>query len=242
MRRFWKYTPGFILLMYIFFFLVLRHPAQNWDRVINSDGKGYYAYLPAIFIYNDLNFRFVEFYENKYYPPDRSVFKEFRVDVKGKTVMVLTGDPPVADRSDPKKLDEHFFLGNALTVYGRTGTKLETAFKHGAAAVILIPPSQPARYVWENNSRENLSLRDGNERQQVKAQALVTADKAIEIFAAAGSDFEKTRDAAARPGFRAVGLSARITIRVTNQIRNPRTGSARFEACRTADAGSDGSR
>jgi Zn-dependent M28 family amino/carboxypeptidase len=141
------------------------------------------------------------------------------IDVKGKTVMVLTGDPPVADRSDPTKLDEHFFLGNALTVYGRTGTKLETAFKHGAAAVILIPPAQPARYIWENNSRENLALRDGNERQQVKAQALVTADKAIEIFAAAGIDLEKTRDAAARPGFRAVGLSARITIRVTNQMR-----------------------
>ena len=141
------------------------------------------------------------------------------IDVKGKTVMVLTGDPPVADRSDPTKLDEHVFLGNALTVYGRTGTKLETAFKHGAAAVILIPPARPARYIWENNSRENLALRDGNERQQVKAQALVTADKAIEIFAAAGSDLEKTRDAAAKPGFRAVELSARITIRVANQMR-----------------------
>ena len=141
------------------------------------------------------------------------------IDVQGKTVMVLTGDPPVADRSDPTKLDEDYFLGNALTVYGRTGTKLETAFKHGAAAVILIPPAQPARYIWENNSRENLALRDGNERQQVKAQALVTADKALEIFAAAGRDLEKTRDAAARPGFRTVGLSARITIRVTNQMR-----------------------
>jgi Zn-dependent M28 family amino/carboxypeptidase len=141
------------------------------------------------------------------------------MDVKGKTVMVLTGDPPVADRSDPTKLDEHFFLGNALTVYGRTGTKLETAFKHGAAAVFLVPPAQPARYILENNSRENLTLRDGNERKQVKAQALVTADKAIKIFAAAGSDLEKARDAAARPGFRAVGLSARTTIRVTNQVR-----------------------
>jgi Zn-dependent M28 family amino/carboxypeptidase len=141
------------------------------------------------------------------------------IDVKGKTVMVLTGDPPVADRSDPTKLDEHFFLGNALTVYGRTGTKLETAFKHGAVAVSLVPPAQPARYIWENNSRENLTLRDGNERKQLKAQALVTTEKAIQIFAAAGSDLEKAREAAARPGFRAVGLSARITIRVTNQVR-----------------------
>jgi Zn-dependent M28 family amino/carboxypeptidase len=141
------------------------------------------------------------------------------IDVKGKTVMVLTGDPPVADRSDPAKLDEHFFLGNALSVYGRTGTKLETAFTHGAAAVILVPPGQPERYLWENYSRENLTLPDGNERKQVKAQAFVTTDKVVKIFAAAGSDWEKARDAAARPGFRAFGLSARISISVTNQVR-----------------------
>jgi hypothetical protein len=57
------------------------------------------------------------------------------IDVNGKTVMVLTGDPPVADRRDATKLDEHVFLGGALTIYDRNGTKLETAFKHGAAAV-----------------------------------------------------------------------------------------------------------
>jgi hypothetical protein len=142
------------------------------------------------------------------------------IDVKGKTVMVITGDPPVADPGDLTTLDEHVFWGNALTIYGRNGTKLETAFKHGAAAVLLIPPAQPFRYVWQNNARENMNLRDGNERKQVKAQALVTMDKAATIFAAAGADFEKARAAAAAPGFRAVALSARVTIKVTNQVRS----------------------
>ena len=91
------------------------------------------------------------------------------IDVKGKTVIVITGDPPVADPGDSTKLDERVFLGNALTVYGRTGTKLATAFNHGAAAVLLVPPAQPFRYVWENNARENMTLRDGNERQTVKS-------------------------------------------------------------------------
>ena len=141
------------------------------------------------------------------------------IDVKGKTVIVITGDPPVADPGDPTKLDERVFLGNALTVYGRTGTKLATAFNHGAAAVLLVPPAQPFRYVWENNARENMTLRDGNERQQLKAQALVSIDKAATIFAATGNDFEKARAAAAAPGFRAVALSARVTITVTNQVR-----------------------
>ena len=141
------------------------------------------------------------------------------IDVKGKTVIVITGDPPVADPGDSTKLDERVFLGNALTVYGRTGTKLATAFNHGAAAVLLVPPAQPFRYVWENNARENMTLRDGNERQQLKAQALVSIDKAATIFAATGNDFERARAAAAAPGFRAVALSARVTITVTNQVR-----------------------
>ena len=141
------------------------------------------------------------------------------VDVKGKTVIVINGDPPVADPGDSTRLDERVFLGNALTVYGRTGTKLATAFNHGAAAVLLVPPAEPLRYVWENNARENMTLRDGNERQQVKVQALVSIDKAATIFAAAGNDFEKARAAAAEPGFRAVVLSARVTITVTNHVR-----------------------
>jgi hypothetical protein len=142
------------------------------------------------------------------------------IDVTGKTVMVITGDPPVADPVDPTKLDEQVFLGNALTIYGRNGTKLETAFKRGAAAVLLVPPAQPFRYVWQNNARENMTLRDGNERSQLKAQALVTLDKAAAIFAATGNDFEKARAAAAAPGFRAVALAARITLRVNNQVRS----------------------
>lgn len=29
---------------------------EEWPRVIKVDGKGYYAYLPAVFVHNDLNF------------------------------------------------------------------------------------------------------------------------------------------------------------------------------------------
>jgi len=86
MKLFTRYTPELILLIYIGLFFGFKQPASEWDRVINSDGKGYYAYLPAIFIYHDLDFNFVEGYESAYYPSDRSVFKEFRTDVGGRTV------------------------------------------------------------------------------------------------------------------------------------------------------------
>ena len=132
------------------------------------------------------------------------------IKVAGKTVMVLTGDPPAGD----------LFLGNALTVHGRQGTKLDTAFKHGAAAVLLVNPTQqPGAPLGQNNARENMTVRDGSERRRVQAQALVTAEKAAEIFAASGSDFDSAKAAAARPGFHAIPLTARITMKVTNDVR-----------------------
>ncbi len=86
MKQVLKYTPEFILCCYILLFLFFKNPGLPWDRSINSDGKGYYAYLPALFIYHDLTYKFVESYEEKYYPPDRSVFKEFRSQSDGKII------------------------------------------------------------------------------------------------------------------------------------------------------------
>ena len=86
MKYLYKYTPEIILLVYVLIFLGFKSPEREWDRVINSDGKGYYAYLPAIFIYHDFQFRFVEQYEAQYYPANRSVFKEFRNDANGRKV------------------------------------------------------------------------------------------------------------------------------------------------------------
>jgi hypothetical protein len=83
MKNLYRYTPGLILACYILIFIFFKHPANSWERVINSDGKGYYAYLPAIFIYHDLDYHFIEYYEAKYYPSDKFVFKEFRVKTVG---------------------------------------------------------------------------------------------------------------------------------------------------------------
>ena len=135
------------------------------------------------------------------------------LDVKGKTMIVLSGDPPTAD--------QRLFQGKALSVYGRTGTKLETAFQHGAAAVLLVAPNSAAgTRLNRNNARENMTLRDGKERNQLKAQALITTEKAQEIFAGVSINFDQLRDAAAKPGFRPIDLDARATISVTNAVRS----------------------
>lgn len=60
------------------------------------------------------------------------------VDVKGKVLLLLSGDPPVPDASDPSRLGEKLFEGKALSYYGRPATKYETAYKKGAVAVITV--------------------------------------------------------------------------------------------------------
>lgn len=51
------------LLLALFMFwhmLYIRLNERNRTRVIDSDGAGYYAYLPALFIYHDLEFKFCQ--------------------------------------------------------------------------------------------------------------------------------------------------------------------------------------
>ena len=49
---------------------------QDWKEIIRVDGKGYYAYLPAVFIYHDLNLGFFDKIEKEKYSV-RSMKKGF---------------------------------------------------------------------------------------------------------------------------------------------------------------------
>lgn len=57
---------------------------QRWKNIIAFDGKGYYSYLPAIFIYNDLEFNFHDSIEEKYY--NKKTFYDYRVITEDGTV------------------------------------------------------------------------------------------------------------------------------------------------------------
>jgi hypothetical protein len=86
MKYQYKHTPELIVLLYLFIFMGFKSPEKSWDRIITSDGKGYYAYLPAIFIYHDLGFGFIDQYEYQYYTNDQSGGKEFCNEVNGRKV------------------------------------------------------------------------------------------------------------------------------------------------------------
>lgn len=77
------------------------------------------------------------------------------VDVRGKTVVFLSGEP---DSNDPS-----FFGGAAPTVYSRLETKQKIALARGAVGSLLIPPIGPdVDADWQRSRRtyafENLSL------------------------------------------------------------------------------------
>jgi len=139
--------------------------------------------------------------------------------VRGKIVLLIGGDPPVADPGDPTKLDEKMFLGPALSYHGRLGRKLERAFQHGAVGVIVLYSRKQSPGLFQNFSRENMILRGPEERKRVKAQALLSIDRAEELFIAAGQDFKSLREAAAKPGFRVVNLPAKASFDLRNSVR-----------------------
>jgi hypothetical protein len=55
---------------------------NSWKDIIEADGKGYYAYLPAAFIYHDLNFSFFDSIEKKY--PNPAIYYDYRVGKQNK--------------------------------------------------------------------------------------------------------------------------------------------------------------
>jgi len=58
---------------------------DHWKGIIGSDGKGYYAHLPAAFIYQDLHFGFFDVIDkDKYY--HKNQYYDYRYDYQGKVV------------------------------------------------------------------------------------------------------------------------------------------------------------
>ena len=57
-KGFWIFICITAILVIVLEFILMNSPLRPWARVIYSDGHGYYAYLPAVFIYNDIFMNF----------------------------------------------------------------------------------------------------------------------------------------------------------------------------------------
>ncbi|MCB9335982.1 MAG: hypothetical protein H6586_07525 [Flavobacteriales bacterium] len=80
-----KITVVVIILLCTFVSSNLSWGKDRWKGIVESDAKGYYAYLPAIFIYHDLNFGFFDKIEKeKYYNP--SFYYDYRSGANEKII------------------------------------------------------------------------------------------------------------------------------------------------------------
>src|SRR6184192_482241 len=147
------------------------------------------------------------------------------VDVRGKILLMLIGDPPIPDPKEPSKLDERMFKGKAMTYYGRWTYKYEIAAQKGATAAIIIHETEPAAYPWQvvksSWGKENFELDNPNKNMDaVSARSWITRDVAKKLFADCGQDFDALKKSAVTKGFRPVTLKATATIEIKQQIRS----------------------
>ena len=146
------------------------------------------------------------------------------VDVRGKTLLMLIGDPLVPDPKDPSKLNDKVFKGKAMTYYGRWTYKYEIAALKGAVAAIIVHETQPAAYPWQvvrsSWGKENFELDNPNKNMDaVSVRSWITLDVAKKIVADCGQDFDALKKTAVTKDFRPVTLNAKAGIQIKQQIR-----------------------
>jgi len=144
------------------------------------------------------------------------------VDVRGKTVVMLVGDPPVRDPKKPGQLDIRMFGGRAMTYYGRWTYKYEEAARRGAVAALLVHETQAAAYPWfvvvNSWGRERFDLAEDPEAKTSIAGWL-SLEAAKEWFGLNGFTYESALERSVRKDFRPVALRQRFESASTQAIR-----------------------
>lgn len=145
------------------------------------------------------------------------------IDLKGKTMVVLIGDPPVPDPADPSKLDPKIFGGREMTYYGRWSYKYEMAAKMGAAGALIVHETEPAAYpfsVVQAKVTEQFDLVAPDKNMGRPAvEGWITLGRAKAMFAAAGQDFDALKKAALSRDFKPVPLATTASLSFNNALR-----------------------
>ncbi|HEY9133033.1 MAG TPA: M28 family peptidase [Dyella sp.] len=142
--------------------------------------------------------------------PDQQWNDYANIDVRGKTVIVLSNDPGWHGR------DPSLFKGRNFTHYGLWAYKLEEAARQGAAAAFIVHDEAEIGSPWRNVQnawkRPQLSLpaRDGERRLPVAGW--LSGDAAQRLFTMAGMNFQDLRKRAGERGFQPVPLRLAASI------------------------------
>jgi Zn-dependent M28 family amino/carboxypeptidase len=148
-------------------------------------------------------------------------------NLKGKTLVMLIGDPPVPDPSNPEQLDPKVFGGRAMTYYGRWTYKYEIGAKLGAAGVLLVHETGPAGYpfaVVQNKVGEQFDfVASDKNMSRAAVEGWISLESAKKLFTMAGRDFDTLKKQALSRGFTPAPFGINASISLTNKIRNIRS-------------------
>ncbi len=144
------------------------------------------------------------------------------VDVKGKTIVVLVNDPPIAGRS-PGDLDPAVFGGKAMTYYGRWSYKFSKAAELGAAGVLVVHETGPAGYPFSvaqgmGGERFNLVTPDKN-MSRAAVEGWISLEATTDLFTSAGLDFDALKATAATRDFKPVSLKTTASVTLKQEMR-----------------------
>jgi Zn-dependent M28 family amino/carboxypeptidase len=137
--------------------------------------------------------------------PERN-WDDFKgVDLKGKIALVLVNDPDF-------ETGEGDFGGKAMTYYGRWTYKYEEAARQGAVGFIVIHETAGASYGWNTVKNSNTNtvfdiIRKDPTKAHAPIEAWVQRDTTVDLFKAAGLDFEALKKQAQTRDFKPVTLN-----------------------------------
>jgi Zn-dependent M28 family amino/carboxypeptidase len=145
------------------------------------------------------------------------------LDVKGKTLVMLVGDPPVPEPKNPSALDPKTFGGNAMTYYGRWTYKYEIGAMKGAAGVLIVHETGPAGYgfnVIQGKTGEQFDLVTPDKNMgRAAIEGWITLDQATKLMKMSGQDFEALKKQAVTRDFKPVPLGATASMTIRNALR-----------------------
>ena len=137
------------------------------------------------------------------------------LDVTGKTLVMLVGDPPLADTT--------LFGGRAMTYYGRWTYKYEQGMKHKAAGVLIVHETGPAGYpfvVVQGKTGEQFDLVTPDKNLSRSAiEGWITLDQARALFRLAGQDFDSLKARALTREFQPQPLGVTASVTIQNALR-----------------------
>ena len=145
-------------------------------------------------------------------------WNDYKVDVKGKTVVMLINDPGF-------ELQSTEFNGRAMTYYGRWTYKFEEAARQGAAGVLIIHETAPASYPWgvvENGwsgEQLNLTFKDKNIGRSA-LEGWITLDVAEKLFAKMNTTYDEMKSKALSKNFQPIPMDGMtLSSNMANALR-----------------------